>query len=285
MKRLLLLVSSAVVLTGCAMTFPKPVPLPPAHAKATEPVLMDANGTPMERIPFRAGVSTVTVETMAKQAGCVGGQGAGLITPQGPVEMYRMMCDNQQVYTARCEFRQCKGSVSQPVRSYAPMAAPVAAPVAAAPQVAHVVTSPVAAPMVSHTAAPVVANAVQSGPSGVLPNRALPMLKVRWACGDCVVDDKVAASIVAEYEKVAAHKKYTVSDAETVDVAIVSYDHKDKHDTLLTKITFRGITLDGKSDARTGLDSMNKVTLDTAEHIYRIMSRAVVRKNTPAAAN
>ncbi|MES2019315.1 MAG: hypothetical protein V4484_22720 [Pseudomonadota bacterium] len=107
MKRLFLVVACAVVLGGCA-TKPKPAPQQPAPVRAAEPVLMDANGTPLERIPFRAGVSTVSVEIMAKQVGCVGGQGAGLITPQGPVEMYRMICENNQVYMARCEFRQCK---------------------------------------------------------------------------------------------------------------------------------------------------------------------------------
>ena len=108
MKRLFLAVSCAVVLGGCAMTFPKPAPLPPPHAKASEPVLVDAQGVPIERIPFRAGVSTVTVENMAKQVGCVGGQGAGLITPQGPVEVYRMVCADRRLFTARCEFRQCR---------------------------------------------------------------------------------------------------------------------------------------------------------------------------------
>jgi hypothetical protein len=90
------------------MTFPKPAPLPLPVAKAGQPQLVDANGAPIERVPFRAGVSTVTVENMAKQIGCVGGQGAGLVTPPGPVEVYRMICESRRVFTARCEFRQCR---------------------------------------------------------------------------------------------------------------------------------------------------------------------------------
>ena len=108
MKRLFLAVSCAVVLGGCAMTFPKPAPVPLPQAKAGEPQLVDANGAPIERIPFRVGVSSVTVENLAKQAGCVGGHGAGLITGQGPVEVYRMVCEDRRLFTARCEFRQCR---------------------------------------------------------------------------------------------------------------------------------------------------------------------------------
>ena len=108
MKRLFLVVACTVVLGACRSSMPKPVPLPPAHSRSAEPELMDANGAPMARIPFRAGVSTVTVENMAKAVGCVGGQGAGLITPQGPVETYQMVCADRRVFMAKCEFRQCK---------------------------------------------------------------------------------------------------------------------------------------------------------------------------------
>ncbi len=62
---------------------------------------------PIERVPFQAGVSSVTVERMAKQAQCTGGRGASLVTPGGPVEIYRMQCDDGKVFMARCELRQC----------------------------------------------------------------------------------------------------------------------------------------------------------------------------------
>jgi hypothetical protein len=49
---------------------------------------------------------------MAKQQGCTGGQGAALITQPGPVEVYRMRCEDGKlsgkVFMARCELRQCK---------------------------------------------------------------------------------------------------------------------------------------------------------------------------------
>jgi hypothetical protein len=110
MKQMFVLVACAVVLSGCSSWRQAPVKpwQPPPGAKAFEPQLVDSNGAVIERIPFRAGVSSVTVENMAKAEGCVGGTGAGLMTPQGPVEAYRMICENGKVFTAKCELRQCK---------------------------------------------------------------------------------------------------------------------------------------------------------------------------------
>jgi hypothetical protein len=59
-------------------------------------------------VEFRVGVSSVTVEQLARQQACVGGVGAGLLTAPGPVEVYRMACDNGKIFMARCELRQCK---------------------------------------------------------------------------------------------------------------------------------------------------------------------------------
>lgn len=66
------------------------------------------DGVEIERIPFRTGVSSAVVERLARDASCLGGMGAGLITPPGPVEVYRMACSNGKVFLARCELRQCK---------------------------------------------------------------------------------------------------------------------------------------------------------------------------------
>jgi hypothetical protein len=70
--------------------------------------LVDQNGAPIERIPFRPGVSSVTVEKLGKQRACASNEGAGLVTASGPVEVYRMTCDSGKVFMARCELRQCK---------------------------------------------------------------------------------------------------------------------------------------------------------------------------------
>lgn len=61
----------------------------------------------LQTIEFQVGASSVTVEKMAKQAGCFGGKGAGLVTPKGATEVYRMACDNGKNFVAKCEMRQC----------------------------------------------------------------------------------------------------------------------------------------------------------------------------------
>lgn len=110
MKRVFVLMPLAALLGGCAWFHQQP--MPPAQAAAPAPVRpagpVDADGTPIQKLPFRLGVSSNTVEKMAKQQACTGGQGAGLVTEPGPVEVYRMQCDNGKVYMARCEMRQCR---------------------------------------------------------------------------------------------------------------------------------------------------------------------------------
>jgi hypothetical protein len=107
MKRLLAL-AMAAALGGCAMFGPKPVPpVAAATSAAAAPRLVDAGGAPIERVPFRIGVSSSTVEQLARQHACTG-QGAGLVTEPGPVEVYRMQCADGKVFMARCELRQCR---------------------------------------------------------------------------------------------------------------------------------------------------------------------------------
>ncbi|MDY7536734.1 DUF2846 domain-containing protein [Undibacterium sp. 5I1] len=71
--------------------------------------IMDGNGTAsLQKVEFRPGSSSVTVEKLAKQNNCNGGQGAGLLTPPGPIEIYRMSCEGGGTFMARCELRQCQ---------------------------------------------------------------------------------------------------------------------------------------------------------------------------------
>jgi hypothetical protein len=106
MKRLLVGLACMVLLGACAGK--RAAPEVAAPVKPVTSQLVDADGVAIETIAFRAGVSSATVEYMAKREGCVGGVGAGLVTEPGPVEVYRMICDNRSVYKARCELRQCK---------------------------------------------------------------------------------------------------------------------------------------------------------------------------------
>jgi len=102
MKYALLL--TAVLLGGCSM-FGSSIDL-----SAPAPVGQGASGdvVAIQRVPFKVGVSSNTVEKLAKAQACTSTQGAGLMTAPGPVEVYRMQCDNGQVFMARCELRQCK---------------------------------------------------------------------------------------------------------------------------------------------------------------------------------
>ena len=100
MNRLAFVGVAVALLGGCAMLH-KRMPAPAAPVAA-------APAPAVETIPFRTGVSSATVEKMAKQQGCAGGQGAALITQPGPVEVYRMRCEDGRVFMARCELRQCR---------------------------------------------------------------------------------------------------------------------------------------------------------------------------------
>lgn len=107
MKRLPALLMLAT-LGGCALSGAKQAP--PASVAAVGPAapgLVDAGGTPIERVPYRVGVSSATVEQLARRHAC-SGQGAGLVTAPGPVEVYRLQCADGKMFMARCELRQCR---------------------------------------------------------------------------------------------------------------------------------------------------------------------------------
>jgi hypothetical protein len=106
MKALLALVVASI-LGGCSMFGAKPPAPGTAVAVKAAPQLADAKDVPIERVPYRVGVSSVTVEQLARQHACVG-QGAGLVTEPGPVEVYRLQCGDGKVFMARCELRQCR---------------------------------------------------------------------------------------------------------------------------------------------------------------------------------
>ncbi|HAT32284.1 MAG TPA: hypothetical protein DCW29_15980 [Janthinobacterium sp.] len=84
----------------------KQAPLPTRASDGSARVAI--NGTEIQKMEFQSGISSATVEKLAKARSCFGGVGAGLVTPPGPIEVYRMVCDNGQVFMARCELRQCK---------------------------------------------------------------------------------------------------------------------------------------------------------------------------------
>ena len=112
MKRTLVAASLlVVVLSGCS-TLRDPMAADMASGTApvaaSAPALVDANGAPIERVPFVSGVSSMTVEKLAAAQACRGGEGAARVTPAGPVEVYRLRCADGRTFMARCEMRQCR---------------------------------------------------------------------------------------------------------------------------------------------------------------------------------
>lgn len=92
---------AALLLGGCAG--------PGATVDAPQPAVAPAPAAAgIERVPFKVGVSSNTVEKLAHAHACTSALGAGLVTQPGPVEVYRIQCDNGKVFLARCELRQCR---------------------------------------------------------------------------------------------------------------------------------------------------------------------------------
>ncbi|WP_342119347.1 hypothetical protein [Pseudoduganella sp. OTU4001] len=116
MKRLSLLLLAAGLLSACSyipfLNKDSKVAQAPVKRKTAQEhesakrIVVD--GVEVQKVEFRPGISSATVEKLAKAEQCRGGQGAGLVTEAGPVEVYRMACDNGKVFLARCELRQCK---------------------------------------------------------------------------------------------------------------------------------------------------------------------------------
>jgi hypothetical protein len=71
-----------------------------SDTSAVEPVI--------QKVEFRSGISSVTVEKIAKQYGCNTDKGAWLVGDKGPIEIYKVSCDQGSVFLVRCELRQCQ---------------------------------------------------------------------------------------------------------------------------------------------------------------------------------
>ncbi|RZI41174.1 hypothetical protein EGT07_18980 [Herbaspirillum sp. HC18] len=115
------IVTALVLLGGCSsiplpsffsLPSSEPVQTEAPQAPRTAPgemMVTDENGDVIvQTVDFRPGTSSATVERLAKRFGCTGTQGAGLITEKGPLEVYRMKCENGTTFMAQCELRQCR---------------------------------------------------------------------------------------------------------------------------------------------------------------------------------
>ena len=118
---LIAMLASSMCLTACS-SFPS-ISLPwttqqpaaeaaPVKTKKTDTsgdrvTVQDEEGTvEVQKVEFRPGVSSATVERLARRFGCTGSTGAGLVTDKGPVVVSRLKCDNGTTFMAQCELRQ-----------------------------------------------------------------------------------------------------------------------------------------------------------------------------------
>lgn len=264
MKRLFVLMC-AVGLSACASRTPMPVWNQPAETAAAAPASapvaqpavvrqsgVDAQGVEVERIPFRAGVSSTTVEKMAAAQGCTGNgsQGAGLMTPQGPVEVYRMICDSNRVFMARCEFRQCR---------------------------------PMAAPPPGGYASPVPGTSVNRG---LLGPRQVPALSIQWACTSCATNNRIPGLIDQAYRNAAMARGLTVVPSEQANLAILQFSERQPalrtmfgkfagQDALAAQTVFRGKTI---VSSRVATESTQ-----TIEHLVDSVASETLSKLAPGA--
>lgn len=98
------LLAAAVLLGGCAASGTGMAPQAPARTAVTP----SSDVVTIQRPPFVLGVSSYTVEALGRSQGCASERGASLVTEPGPVEVYRVMCDDGAVFVARCELRECR---------------------------------------------------------------------------------------------------------------------------------------------------------------------------------
>ena len=119
MKHRILIVTviTSALISGCGL-FTKTKPASEAATKPAQTQLLAQgladNANPVvQKIEFKTGISSVTVEKLAIQSQCTSRQGAAQITPKAPVEVYRVNCDDGRVFMAKCELRQCQTMMSK----------------------------------------------------------------------------------------------------------------------------------------------------------------------------
>lgn len=101
----LLSIGLTALLTACTSVN---APLNKANAEISPSNTTASASLKIEKVPFAIGVSSATVERIAKQNSCQSKLGAGLLYKKGPVEVYRVECEDGREIKARCEMRQCE---------------------------------------------------------------------------------------------------------------------------------------------------------------------------------
>lgn len=107
-------VSTPVAAPVATPVAPAPAPAPVANFVA-EPKVVNVTTAPapstekstLQLIEFQIGVSSHSVERLAKERSCGTTKGAGLVSPKGARELYKVQCTDGRVLMATCELRQC----------------------------------------------------------------------------------------------------------------------------------------------------------------------------------
>ena len=100
------LVVCVIGLNACkSINLKEPVPV---KANPTATVQSSENNVVIEKIQNNPGISSTTVERLAIKNQCEPTEIVSLLTPKGPIEIYRATCSSGKIIMARCELRQCQ---------------------------------------------------------------------------------------------------------------------------------------------------------------------------------
>jgi hypothetical protein len=130
------------------------------------------------------------------------------------------------------------------------------------------------------------AETVTAEPGAKLAPGQLPKLVLRWDCGKCEQNAKVLPLIEQDYAAAAAAAGYTISDAETADVAITEYRQRAPgmrvmfgfmagKDVLTTRVTFRGTEVVAKDYTANALQGMNSLCEAVAKKVTAQLTAAL----------
>jgi hypothetical protein len=105
---LVLAIVSVIALSGCAnFSLREKLGIKSSKPTVFSPIapVRDPNYKEPEKIVI--GVSSKVVEKLAVRESCTTNRGATRTSEEGPIESYRVSCDDGRVLLARCELRQC----------------------------------------------------------------------------------------------------------------------------------------------------------------------------------
>ena len=109
--------------------------------------------------------------------------------------------------------------------------------------------------------------------------KVVPKISVRWDCGDCEQNPKVAPLIEKTYETEAATKGYSISTNENAEIVIKEYRQRNPaarvlfgvfagKDKLATKLSFRGKEYVANDYAANAFYGMNSLCESIAQQAF-----------------